>query len=255
MTFENRFEDQVAVVTGGASGIGLAIGIRLAQEGAAVVLADLQADALETAAQSLREVRSTSAVMTVTADVSNEQDVAHLMDYAVERFGKIDVVVHSAGIAGPTATKILDYDLAAFKRVIDINLIGSFLVAKYAVRAMLPANYGRILLLASIAGKDGNPGMAGYTASKAGLIGLVKGIGKEYAETQITINALAPAVIATPMNLQTAPAQLDYMKSRIPMGRLGTVDEVASIASWIVSKEASFNTGCVFDLTGGRATY
>jgi 3-oxoacyl-[acyl-carrier protein] reductase len=120
---------------------------------------------------------------------------------------------------------------------------------------MLPRNYGRILLLASMAGKDGNPGMAGYTASKAGVIGLVKGIGKEYAASGITVNGLAPALIATPLNLATAQEMLDYMAKLIPMGRLGTVEEVAALATWIVSPEASFNTGFVFDLSGGRAVY
>ena len=120
---------------------------------------------------------------------------------------------------------------------------------------MLPRGYGRILLLASMSGKDGNPGMAGYTASKGGVFSFVKGIGKEYATSGITVNGLAPAVIATPMNLDTAPEQLDYMTKLIPMGRLGTVEEVAALACWIVSPEASFNTGFVFDLSGGRATY
>src|SRR6185436_19527498 len=123
------------------------------------------------------------------------------------------------------------------------------------VKAMEPNNYGRILLIASIAGKEGNPGMAGYSSTKAGVIGLVKAIGKEYAETGITVNGLAPAVIKTAMNKKTAPEQLAYMTAKIPMGRLGTVEEVASIACWVVSKEASFNTGVVFDISGGRATY
>lgn len=253
MVFENRFQEQVAIVTGGASGIGLGIATRIAQEGGTVVLADLNEDQLEHARQSIGE--TVYPVSAVRANVSSDSDVEHLMQATLDQYGRVDIVVHSAGIAGPTATKILDYGLADFKRVIDVNLIGSFIVTKWALSIMEKANYGRILLLASIAGKDGNPGMAGYTASKAGVIGLIKGIGKEFAHTQITINGLAPAVIATPMNLQTAEAQMDFMKSRIPMGRLGTVDEVTSLACWIVSKEASFNTGYVFDLSGGRATY
>jgi 3-oxoacyl-[acyl-carrier protein] reductase len=136
-----------------------------------------------------------------------------------------------------------------------VNLRGSFLMTKYAVKAMEKHNYGRILLLASIAGKEGNPFMAGYSSMKAGVIGLVKGIGKEYAKTGITINGLAPAVIKTPMNEKTAPEQLAYMTAKIPMGRLGTVEEVAALSCWIVSKEASFNTGFIFDISGGRATY
>ena len=120
---------------------------------------------------------------------------------------------------------------------------------------MLPRNYGRIVLVASMGGKDGNPGMAGYAASKSGVIGLIKGIGKEYATNGITVNGIAPAVIATPMNMDTAQEMLDYMISRIPMGRLGTVEEMAALVAWIVSPEASFNTGFIFDLSGGRATY
>ncbi|MEO0564414.1 MAG: SDR family NAD(P)-dependent oxidoreductase, partial [Chloroflexota bacterium] len=225
----------MAIVTGGASGIGLGIGTRIAQEGGTVVLVDLSADALTEAVAKIRDVPGH--VVTSVADITAEDDVEQLMRSAVEDYGQLDVVVNSAGIAGPTATNITDYDTDAFRRVIDVNLIGSFIVTKHAVAMMKPRGYGRILLLASIAGKDGNPGMAGYTTSKAGVIGLVKGIGKEYADTQLTINGLAPAVIATPMNLKTAAEQLEYMKSKIPMGRLGTVDEVASLACWIVSAE------------------
>ena len=145
--------------------------------------------------------------------------------------------------------------MASFRKVLDVNLIGSFLITKYAVQAMLPRRCGRILLLASIAGKEGNPGMAGYSVSKSGVIGLVKAIGKEYAHTQITVNGLAPALIATPLLLDAAEESLNYLTSKIPMGRLGTVEETAALACWIVSNEASFNTGTVFDLSGGRATY
>lgn len=253
MIFENRFAEQVAVISGGASGIGLAIGQRIAQEGGTVVLVDVNEDALAEAKKIIGEVAGT--IDTKQVDITSEADVQGLIQEAVKTYQQVDIVVNSAGIAGPTATKITDYGVDAYRKVIDVNLIGSFIITKYAVEAMQERGYGRILLLASIAGKEGNPGMAGYTSSKSGVIGLVKGIGKEYADTEITINGLAPAVIATPMNLQTAEAQLEYMKSKIPMNRLGTVDEVSSLACWIVSKEASFNTGVVFDLSGGRATY
>jgi 3-oxoacyl-[acyl-carrier protein] reductase len=191
----------------------------------------------------------------IAVDISDAQAVESAMDDVVRRFGQLDVLVNSAGIVGKTATNIVDYDLETFEQVLKINLVGAFLVTKCAIRHMLARNYGRILLIASMAGKDGNPGMAGYTAAKAGVIGLVKGIGKEYAQTRITVNGLAPAVIATPMNAATAPEQMQYMVERIPMRRLGTVEEVAALACWIVSKEASFNTGFVFDMSGGRATY
>jgi 3-oxoacyl-[acyl-carrier protein] reductase len=188
-------------------------------------------------------------------DVSDEASVRNGFQKAVSAFGKVDIVINSAGIIGPTSTKITDYSVEQFDKVYAVNLRGSFLVTKYAVAEMEKNNYGRILLIASIAGKEGNPFMAGYSATKAGVIGLVKGIAKEYAETGITINGLAPAVIKTAMNDNTSPDQLAYMTAKIPMKRLGTVQEVAAIATWIVSKEATFNTGFVFDLSGGRATY
>jgi 3-oxoacyl-[acyl-carrier protein] reductase len=169
--------------------------------------------------------------------------------------GRIDIMVNSAGIVGPTNTNITDYPVEAFDKIYAVNLRGAFLVTKYVLHAMKKNNYGRILLIASIAGKEGNPFMAGYSATKSGVIGLVKGIGKEYAETGITVNGLAPAVIKTAMNDNTDPDQMAYMTAKIPMKRLGTVEEVASIVAWIVSKEASFNTGFVFDISGGRATY
>ncbi|MFY0627083.1 MAG: SDR family oxidoreductase [Reichenbachiella sp.] len=250
---ENRFIDQVAIVTGGASGIGLAIGQRIVLEGGTVVLVDLDSNQLETAKSTFSE--NQDKVHTNPADISNETQVSDVIQNTLEKFGKIDILVNSAGIAGPTGTKILDFGADDFQKVLNVNLVGAFNLLKHGIRAMKPSNYGRILMLASIAGKDGNPGMAGYTASKAGVIGLVKGIAKEYADTEITINAIAPAVIATPLNLKTSKEQLEYMTSKIPMGRLGTVDEVAALACWVVSKESSFNTGVVFDVSGGRATY
>lgn len=188
-------------------------------------------------------------------DITVEKEIKQSFETTLQLFGKIDIVVNSAGIVGLTNAKITDYPVEEFDRVYNVNLRGSFLVTKYALKIMEAYNYGRILLIASIAGKEGNPSMAGYSSSKAGVIGLVKGVAKEYAQTGITINGLAPAVIRTAMNEKTAPEQLAYMASKIPMGRLGTVDEVASLAAWIVSEEASFNTGFIFDLSGGRATY
>ncbi len=246
MDMNRRFEGQVAVVTGGASGIGLGIGKRLASEGAHVILWDVDADRLKQVGFEAE---------TAVIDITSEDQVNTALDSIVARHGRLDVMVNSAGIPGKTATKIVDYDLATYLRVINVNLVGSFIVTKAAVQRMLPRQYGRILLLASMGGKDGNPGMAGYASSKSGVIGLVKGVGKEYAANGITVNGLAPAVIATPMNANTAQEMLDYMISRIPMGRLGTVEETAALACWIVSPEATFNTGFIFDLSGGRATY
>ncbi len=164
-------------------------------------------------------------------------------------------MVNSAGIVGPTSTKIVDYPAEKFEEVCRVNLFGSFIMTQAVLPSMLRGNYGRILLIASVAGKEGNPGMAGYSASKSGVIGLVKGVAKEYADTAITINGLAPAVIMTDMVRGIDPKQVEYMTSKIPMKRLGTLEEVAAISAWITSKECSFTTGFIFDLTGGRATY
>jgi NAD(P)-dependent dehydrogenase (short-subunit alcohol dehydrogenase family) len=164
-------------------------------------------------------------------------------------------MVNSAGIVGPTSTKITDYASEEFDKIYGVNLRGAFLMTKYTLKTMEKYNYGRILLIASIAGKEGNPFMVGYSSMKAGVIGLVKGVGKEYATTGITINGLAPALIKTTMNQNTSPEQLMYMTEKIPMKRLGTIEEIAAISCWIVSKESSFNTGFIFDISGGRATY
>ena len=248
-----RFENQIAIVTGGASGIGAGIAERLAEEGAMTALFDTDELGLVKQARGMKQagLKVDAFVVDVTSDSQTQTAVREV----VERHGRLDILVHCAGIVGPTATKIEDYSTEEFKRVVDVNLTGSFIATKYAIEPMVERNYGRILLIASIGGKEGNPGMAGYAASKSGVMGLVKGIGKEYAETGITVNGMAPAVIATPMNQDTAPEMLDYMTQKIPMKRLGTVEEVASLAAWIVSKEASFNTGFVFDISGGRATY
>ncbi len=250
--FKDRFKNQIALVTGGASGIGRAVAERLIQEGAHVVIADLNEASLK---KTLDELETYGSCSSLVLDISNEGEVKEGLESIVKVFGQLDILFNSAGIVGQTATKITDYDTAVYEQVFRINQLGSFLVTKYALQHMQVRNYGRILLMASIAGKDGNPGMAGYTSTKAAVIGLVKGVGKEFAETGITVNALAPAVISTPLNLKTDPAMLQYMIDRIPMKRLGTVEESAAIACWILSKEASFNTGFVFDLSGGRAVY
>lgn len=243
-----RFLDKVAVVTGGGSGIGEAVAGRLSLEGAKVFIVDTNESALERS----NTVRNVTPIM---ADVSDEQAVERFFAQVVQKNGRLDIVVHCAGIVGTTSTPLANYSSLEFERVLRVNLFGSFYVTKHALGPMLAQKYGRILLMASIAGKEGNPGMAGYSISKAGVIGLVKAAGKEYAREGITVNGIAPAVIQTPMNQDTSAEQLRYMTERIPMGRLGTTDEVAALACWIVSEEASFNTGVVFDLSGGRATY
>ena len=249
----DRFENQVAVISGGAEGLGKGIAHRIASEGGQVILFDVNAVLLE---KTMAEFKADGLrAHHYVVDISNAGEVEEAFKKVEEAFGKLDVMVNSAGIVGPTNTKITDYRVEDYDKIYSINLRGAFLMTKYAVGIMNKNNYGRILLIASIAGKEGNPFMTGYSSMKAGVIGLVKGIGKEYAETGITVNGLAPAVIRTAMNENTSPEQLSYMTNKIPMKRLGTVEEVASLASWIVSKEASFNTGFIFDISGGRATY
>ena len=248
-----RFEGQSAIITGGAEGLGKGIAERIASEGGRISLFDVNESLLE---KTVEEFRNKGLdVYGYTVDVSVEISVIQAMQKVEGKHGQIHIMVNAAGIVGPSATKITDYPVEEYDKVYAVNLRGSFLMTKHAVKAMEKYNYGRILLLASIAGKEGNPFMTGYSSMKAGVTGLVKGIGKEYAQTGITINGLAPAVIKTPMNEKTAPEQLAYMTAKIPMGRLGTIEEVAALSCWIVSKEASFNTGFIFDISGGRATY
>ena len=249
----NRFAGKVALVTGAASGIGAAIAERLAQEGAAIGLIDSRDEPLEQQRARLHGLGAT--VHCQAADVSQDDSITDAVNALVTRLGRLDVLAHSAGIVGPTGLNCAEYPIAEFRKVLEVNLTGAFLTCRAALPHMIRGGCGRILLIASMAGKDGNPGMAGYVASKAGLIGIAKALGKEYATTGITVNALAPAVIATPMNANTHPDTIRALADKIPMRRLGTVHEAAAIACWICSEESSFNTGAVFDLSGGRATY
>lgn len=248
----NRFKNKTAIITGGAEGIGKGVALRLGKEGAEIVLLDINEALLAKTTEEFKEVGILTSSLVV--DVSNEGDVANAFNDVTKRTA-IDVVVNAAGIVGPTSTNITDFDVADFDKVYSVNLRGSFLVTKYAIKHMKQPGKGRILLIASIAGKEGNPGMVAYSASKAGVIGLVKSVGKEFAHTGITVNGLAPAVIRTAMNENTAPEQLAYMTAKIPMQRLGTIDEVAAICCYIISEENSFSTGFTYDISGGRATY
>ena len=249
----NRFANQVAIVTGGSQGIGKGVAQRIASEGATVALFDINGPVLDRTVAELTNMGY--AVRGYVVDVAQEEVVRQAVETVMEMAGRLDIMVNAAGIVGPTSTNITDYSVNDFDTVYNVNLRGAFLMTKWAVKAMEAGQYGRILHIASIAGKEGNPFMAGYSSMKAGLIGLVKGVAKEYAETGITINGLAPAVIRTPMNENTSPDQLAYMTAKIPMKRLGTVEEVAALAAWVVSGESSFTTGFIFDLSGGRATY
>ncbi len=253
MSFSDRFKGQIAVVTGGAQGIGRAVVERLAMEGAHVGVLDRDASLAEATCREL--AASGLSVEPIVCDVTSDSGVANSFAKFAARHSKFDVLVHCAAVVGPTGAKIDSVSTADFAAVCNINLVGSFIVTKHALTHMQPRNYGRILLVASIAGKEGNAGMACYSASKAGVIGLVKSVGKEFAETNITINAMAPATIRTAMVAAMPEHQVKYMTDRIPKKRCGTIAEAAALACWIVSAEASFNTGFTFDLTGGRAVY
>ncbi|CAL1518773.1 SDR family NAD(P)-dependent oxidoreductase [Chitinophaga sp. MM2321] len=249
----DRFNHKIAVITGGATGIGMAVAHRLGKEGAVVALFDRDASALKSTVEAFQQ-EGIHAEGYLT-DISDETQVSASLLAVEKKWQQIDILVHAAGIVGPTATSITAYTTADFDQIYDVNLKGTFLITKYTLQIMEKRQQGRILLIASIAGKEGNPGMVGYSTTKAGVIGLVKGVAKEYATTQITVNGLAPAVIRTPMNDGTSAEQLAYMTAKIPMERLGTVAEVAAMSCFIVSDENSFSTGFIYDISGGRATY
>ena len=243
-------QPSVALITGGASGIGLAIARKLLAQGSTVALVDLGAERLQAAARQLA-----GDVLTFEADITSEPSVNRAVGELLARRNRIDIVINSAGVTGITNRKTADVPFEDFQRVVAINLHGSFLISKAVLPGMVQRGYGRILLIASIAGKEGNAGMCSYSTSKAAVIGLTKCLGKEYAETGVTINAIAPAVIRTAMVDALPPEQVDYMTAKIPMRRCGTLDEIAHTAAFIVSRENSFTTGFCYDLSGGRAVY
>jgi 3-oxoacyl-[acyl-carrier protein] reductase len=243
------FEGRIAVVTGGAAGIGLAVSERLAASGATVALWDRDAAALAKARAVLGG--STSAH---TLDVADADAVAQAALATAAEHGRIDVLVCSAGITGPNTTT-WEYPVAAWRQVIDVNLNGVFYCNRAVVPAMRANDYGRIVNIASIAGKEGNPNASAYSASKAAVIGLTKSLGKELAKTGVRVNCVTPAAVRTAIFDQMTQQHIDFMLSKIPMGRFGTVDEIAALVCWLASEECSFSTGAVFDLSGGRATY
>lgn len=242
------FTHQVALVTGAASGIGLTIARKLAEAGAKLILVDKQTDSL--AGDAILKGMTRYAV-----DITNELSVADIVRKVAGQTGRIDILINSAGITGITNVKTHETDAANVKQVFDVNFMGSYYTSKYVLPVMLKNGYGRILHIASVAGKEGNAGMLAYSASKAAVIGMTKVQGKEYAENGITVNALAPAVVQTALVDSMPEAQVKYMTDKIPMKRCGTLDEVANLALYIVSPLNSFTTGFTFDLTGGRATY
>ena len=237
------------IVTGGAAGIGLAIAQRLVESGARVSLWDRDEKALKDGAGQVGGQAHTARV-----DVSDEASVKRAFDETLAALGRVDGMVCSAGITGPNLTT-WDYPVADWKQVLDINLTGVFLCNKAAIPHMKANDYGRIVNIASIAGKEGNPNASAYSASKAGVISLTKSLGKEVAKTGIRVNCVTPAAVKTGMFAQMTQAHIDFMLSKIPMGRFGQVEEIAALVAWLCTEECSFSTGAVFDLSGGRAVY
>ncbi len=246
-----NLDGRVAIVTGAARGIGLAIAARLLADGARVALLDIDGAALATAAASLGRPDD---VLEITADVTNEAQIVAGVDATRARWGRLDILVNNAGIAGP-AKPAWEYTEAEWRRVVDIDLLSVFLMCRVVVPHLLEAGSGRIVNIASISGKEGNPNMSAYSSSKAAVIGYTKALGKELATRNVLVNCVTPAVIETDILSQLTPAAVEYMISRIPMSRTGRPEEVAALVSWLSSDECSFSTGGVFDISGGRATY
>lgn len=240
-----------AVITGGAQGIGFAIASRLMASGASVSLWDRDSELLNTVQTQLGD-KGTVSVQVV--DVSDPESVGAATAATVARLGTIDILVTSAGIAGPNH-KLWEYPINAWNQIMDVNLTGVFLCCRALVPHMLRQNYGRVVNIASIAGKEGNPNASAYSASKAGVIALTKSLGKETADKNVAVNCITPAAARTRIFDQMAQEHIDFMLSRIPRGRFLEVDEVAAMVAWLASEENSFTTGAVFDLSGGRATY
>ena len=249
MPFANRFAGRTAIITGGASGIGLHTARRFVAEGARVHVWDADGGRVATARAELGAMASGAIV-----NVADPDAVEAAAADAEATLGKIDILVCSAGVAGLNKN-VVDYPTEEWRRVLDINLNGLFYCNRAIARRMIAKSYGRIVNVASIAGKEGNPTASAYSASKAGVIGLTKSLGKELAKSGVAVNAITPATVDTPILAQVAQSHIDYMLSKIPMGRFGTVDEIAAIVTWLASEECSFTTGAVFDVSGGRATY
>ena len=235
-----RFAGRVAVVTGGASGIGAAVAARLAAEGAQVSIWDAS--------------EASGAAHAQLLDLADPDAVQRAADATAEALGGIHILVASAGITGPNTTT-WEYPVADWRRVMDVNVNGVFYCCRAVVPHMQSNGYGRIVNIASVAGKEGNPNASAYSTSKAAVIGLTKSLGKELAKTEIRVNCVTPAAVKTPIFDQMSQAHIDFMLSKIPIGRFGTVDEIAAMVCWLASADASFSTGAVFDCSGGRATY
>jgi NAD(P)-dependent dehydrogenase (short-subunit alcohol dehydrogenase family) len=244
---------RTAVITGGARGIGLAIAERLVASGARCSLWDVDAGALDKATARL-QVQGEDKAQVIVVDITDPAAVTGALQVTGERLGKIDILVNNAGIAG-VSKKLWECSVEEWRKVIELDLLAVFLCCRAVVPLMLAQDYGRIVNIASIAGKEGNPNASHYSAAKAGVIGLTKSLGKELAQTGIRVNCVTPAVIETEILKQVSDEHLKYMLSRIPLGRPGRAEEVAALVAWLCSEDCSFTTGGVFDISGGRATY
>jgi 3-oxoacyl-[acyl-carrier protein] reductase len=243
------FKGRHAVVTGGATGLGYAIAARLIASGGSVTIWDRDALSMQRAVAQLG-----SAARAVEVDVSRHASVQAAVQATRQHAARIDALVNSAGIAGPNA-KTWDYPLDAWQQVIDVNLNGLFYCCREVVPVMRETGYGRIVNIASVAGKDGNPNASAYSASKAAVMALTKSLGKELADTGIRVNCVTPAAVKTAIFDQISEQHIQFMLSKIPMGRFGTPDEIAALVGWLCTEDCSFSTGAVFDLSGGRSTY
>ncbi len=240
---------RVAVITGGARGIGYAVAERFIASGAKVAIWDIDPETTRAAAGKLSHD-----TLGVVADLTQEDAVASATQSTLTAFSRIDILINSAGITGPNL-KTWEYTPADFRKVIDVDLVAPYLVCRSVVPHMIKAGYGRIVNIASVAGKEGNPNAPAYSAAKAGLIGLSKSLGKELATTGVACNCITPAAAQTEMFSQMSAEHIAYMKSKIPMNRFVQVEEIAAMIAWLSSAECSFSTGAVFDISGGRATY
>ncbi|NHK26423.1 SDR family oxidoreductase [Parvularcula flava] len=248
MIYKDRFSGKTAAITGGASGLGLASAKRIAEEGGNVVLWDMNEEGLQQAQEDIPGAR------TIRVDITDADAIQAAAEETLEAFGSIDILINSAGITGATVP-VQDFPLDSWRKVIDINLNGTFMCCRAIIPYMLDNGYGRIINVASVAGKEGNPNASAYSASKAGVIGLTKSLGKELAQTGVIANCITPAAFESPIFDQMPQSQIDYMKSKIPMGRLGTAEEVASMICFMASEDCSFTTASAFDTSGGRTTY
>ena len=246
-----NFNGQVVLIVGAASGIGRAAAQLIESRGGTVVIADINKVGLA----SLQKELGLKDKQVKSVNLGDQSSIQALITSVISDHGQIDALINTAAVVGPTNTKVEDVEWAAFEQTVTINLFGTVWITQAVLPHMKAKKYGRIAHVASIAGKEGNPGMHAYNTSKAGMIGFIKGVGKEVASEGITINALAPAVIRTPMNADTSEETLKYMLARIPMGRVGEPEEAAEMLAFMASRACSFTTGFTFDTSGGRATY